>query len=111
MILDEYVYALIYNNAIFYIGRGRKNRMYKHEQDVRSGKIPNKNNTKLGSFIKDIIDRGDSITYYKVDENLNRFDACQLETALIKKYSYQLTNIASNPYNENKENSSNASAS
>lgn len=40
-----YVYNLIdpRDNSIFYVGKGKGNRMYKHEQYVLNNKLPNGN--------------------------------------------------------------------
>ena len=52
-----YVYNLIdpRNNSIFYVGKGKGNRMYKHEQYTINNKYPNGNKL-LFERIKDIKD-------------------------------------------------------
>ena len=46
---DFYVYCLIDpdDNIPFYVGKGRLNRMYKHEKDVKNGKIVNLGNVEI----------------------------------------------------------------
>ena len=53
-----YTYQLVdsSDDQTFYVGKGCENRMFKHEKDVRLGKIPNKTNYKLYHKIKKLID-------------------------------------------------------
>jgi len=58
------------NDEIFYVGKGTKNRMYKHEQIVKQGKIPH-NNYYLYEKIKSIIINNEKIIYEKIYENVS----------------------------------------
>ncbi len=82
---NYYVYVLIdpRNNKIFYIGKGQKKRMYKHERDVQNGRSPNKNNRKLGNKIKKILNTGDKVKYKKVFETDIGQEAFNKEMKLI----------------------------
>lgn len=67
-----YVYYLIdpTTSMPFYVGKGSGNRMYKHENSVKNGKIPH-NNLKLYHRIKHILDLRLSVVYKKVFDKLN----------------------------------------
>jgi hypothetical protein len=107
-----YVYYLISPDTleIFYVGKGKKYRMFKHESDVKNGRIPN-NNYKLYKKIKYILDSGNNILYKKVKENLTNDEAIELEKNEISKIKLEnLTNICPGgegndnfTYNDNKE--------
>jgi len=83
-----YTYQLVdsSDDQTFYVGKGCENRMFKHEKDVRLGKIPNKTNYKLYHKIKKLIDRGVPIRYEKLIENVGELEALALESALIEYY-------------------------
>lgn len=82
-----YVYQLIdpRNNKVFYVGKGCKNRMYEHVNNVRKGRIPNHSNTKLGNKIKKILSLGLKVKYKKVLITENEQEAYNKERAIISK--------------------------
>jgi len=86
-----YAYQLVDSSdgKTFYVGKGCKNRMYKHEKDVRLGKIPNKTNYKLYYKIKKLIDENVPILYEKLTENVNELEALALESAFIEYYGIE----------------------
>lgn len=85
--MSFYVYHLINPNTKipFYVGKGKKNRMYVHERLTKQGKIPN-NNRLLFREIKKILDGFGKIEYIKIKEGITENDALLLETQEIKKY-------------------------
>lgn len=90
-----YVYYLRHpdTNEIFYIGKGKGYRMYKHESQVKNNKFPN-NNYALYKNIKLILSENKNIIYEKIAENLNNKDAIELEKNKIKEIGLNnLTNI------------------
>jgi len=84
---DFYVYYLIdpTNEKPFYVGKGRGGRMYKHEKDVKNGKIANLTNQELTDKITSILNENKKIIYKKVEENLLNEIALECETMYIKK--------------------------
>ena len=93
----NYVYHLIdpRNNLPFYVGRGIKNRMYDHENEVKKERIPHRNKH-LYYKIKQILNSGYTITYKKIHENINLERALALEIKEIekqKKINPKLCNI------------------
>jgi len=94
-----YVYYLIdsRNNVPFYVGKGKENRMYQHEECVKKGIIPN-NNLHLFRKIKNITDEKKQIVYKKILENSDEVSAWDIETKNIQKLrneGVKLCNIAS----------------
>lgn len=81
-----YVYQLIdpRTNIVFYIGKGKSNRMYVHENYVKNGKIPN-GNKKLFDKIKEIKDLGLNIVYSKILETDDEGSAYQYENQVINE--------------------------
>lgn len=65
-----YVYTLTdpRNGAVFYVGKGKRSRMYAHEWAVKRGEIPN-GNFKLGRKIKKILSVGLRCVPVKVFES------------------------------------------
>ena len=96
---DYYTYLLIdpRNNKPFYVGKGCKYRMTKHERLVRMGKIPNKNMF-LFNKINKIIKLGFSIKYKKPIKNVSADTAFRWEVKFIeclKSKGYTLCNMSS----------------
>lgn len=85
---DFYVYCLIDpdDNIPFYVGKGRLNRMYKHEKDVKTGKIVNVGNIEMTDKIKKILSENKIIIYKKIEQKLSSIDALRLENQYIKKW-------------------------
>lgn len=83
---NHYVYCLIdpRNGLPFYIGKGKDDRMYDHEKIVSKGIVPN-NNSFLFRKIKKIKNKGLSIIYKKIYENLDDKSALAIEIDEIKK--------------------------
>ena len=81
-----YVYQLIdpRNNSIFYVGKGKNNRMYVHENYVKRGRLPN-GNKNLFEKIKEIKDLELNIIYTKVFETDDEKLAYEYENMLINK--------------------------
>jgi len=75
-----YVYHLIdpRNNTPFYIGKGKNDRMYKHEQCVNRGRVPHKNKH-LYYKIKEILNEKLNVKYIKIYENLKECNAWKKE--------------------------------
>ena len=68
------------------MGKGCGNRMYKHENDVKHEKIPNKTNYDLYYKIKQILQSGGCVQYETLGENLEELEALSLESAFIDFY-------------------------
>jgi hypothetical protein len=91
MILDNkeiyYTYELIdpRDNKVFYVGKGKNKRMYRHEQLVVNDKIPN-GNIYLYNKIKKILSLELKIIYKKQLENVTEQEALDLEEYLIGYY-------------------------
>ena len=81
-----YVYELIdpRTNITFYIGKGKNNRMYVHENYVKKGKLPN-GNKKLFEKIKEIKDLGLNIVYDKILETDDEGLAYKYENQIINE--------------------------
>ena len=104
--LRYYVYALVdpRNNKIFYIGKGKENRVFQHAkgalddilEDALSENAPN---LKLDT-IRSIISEGKKVAYYIIRHNLEEKEAYLVESTLIDMLTYssfnhdnQLTNL------------------
>jgi hypothetical protein len=107
-----YVYKLIdpRNQKTFYVGKGTKNRMYKHEQYSLRGKLPN-GNKDLYDKILEIKCLNLEIIYEKVFETKSESDSYLYENKLINKIGIEnlcnvvndklLIGIANNTKNSN----------
>jgi hypothetical protein len=93
---DYYVYHLIdpRTNIPFYVGKGRYNRMYRHEKNVLNNRIPNKNNH-LFHKIKKILTECGYIKYSKILENADEKIAYLKEAEEIKRIGR--TNLKTGP--------------
>lgn len=98
--LDSYVYALIdpRDNKIFYIGKGRGNRVFQH---CEAALQENEDSLKL-NLIRDIIASGAKVEHYILRHKLSEREAFQIESVLIDFLTYPkfntervLTNIVS----------------
>lgn len=100
--LRYYVYALVdsRNSKIFYIGKGKENRVFQHAkgalEDAFSENAPN---LKLDT-IRSIISEGKKVAYYIIRHNLEEKQAYLVESTLIDMQTYspfnhnnQLTNL------------------
>ena len=100
--LGNYVYALVdpRNSKIFYIGKGKENRVFQHTkgalEDAFSENAPN---LKLDT-IRSIISEGKKVAYYIIRHNLEEKQAYLVESTLIDMLTYspfnhnnQLTNL------------------
>lgn len=87
-IYKYYTYQLIdpFDGIPFYVGKGCGKRMFRHVNDVKSGKIPNKTNFDLFKKIKSILDKNQEILYEKLGENLTEEESLALECAFIEFY-------------------------
>lgn len=81
-----YVYNLIdpRSNSIFYVGKGKGNRMYRHERYTLNNKYPNGNKL-LYEKIKDIKDNNFEVIYKKVYETEDEFLAYEVENKIINE--------------------------
>ncbi len=83
--MQYYVYELIdpRNNKPFYVGKGKKKRMYSHVQAVKRGDTPNGSNRKLKNKIQKILSLGLNIKYKKIFLTENEDGAYQREKKII----------------------------
>ena len=96
--LAYYVYALIdpRNNKIFYIGKGKDDRVFQHAEAALND---NACDLKLDT-IRNIISDGETVRHYILRHNLNEKEAYLVESSLIDMLTYsqfnhdnQLTNL------------------
>ena len=104
--LGYYVYALVdpRNSKIFYIGKGKENRVFQHakgalEDILEDALSENAPNLKLDT-IRSIISEGKKVAYYIIRHNLEEKEAYLVESTLIDMLTYspfnhnnQLTNL------------------
>ena len=85
---EHYVYALVdpINRIPFYIGKGKKDRCFKHLKGYA-----NYNQEKL-KYIDNIRNLGFETIIYKIIENLSNLDSLKLESYFIDYYKEFLTN-------------------
>lgn len=97
--LGYYVYALVdpRDNTIFYIGKGKDNRIFQHAEDALN---EDDKSLKLDT-IREIINGGKEVSLYILRHNLGEKTAYAVESALIDLLTYKkfntshiLTNIA-----------------
>jgi GIY-YIG catalytic domain protein len=96
--LAYYVYALVdpRNNKIFYIGKGKGDRVFQHAE---AALVENDHSLKLET-IRNIISEGRQVKYYIMRHNLDEKEAYLVESSLIDMLTYpqfnhdnQLTNL------------------
>ena len=104
--LRYYVYALVdpRNNKIFYIGKGKENRVFQHAKGalkdiIEDALSENAPNLKLDT-IRSIISEGKKVAYYIIRHNLEEKEAYLVESTLIDVLTFspfnhdnQLTNL------------------
>lgn len=89
---DYYVYELAYPESmgglVFYVGKGRNDRMYKHDDEARRGI-----QSKKCDVIRQIQAQGELVVRRKVVENISHSSAINEERDLIAFYGWEkLTN-------------------
>ena len=84
---EYYVYGLVdpRENKIFYIGKGKGNRVFQHEEE--SLKHPESDKLRLQT-IKDIKDAGKEVGKIIIHCNLTENEAFAAEAALINVFEY-----------------------
>lgn len=93
---EYYVYGLIdpRTNKIFYIGKGKGNRVFEHEKESLSN--PNSEKLKL-TKISEIKETGEQVRKIIINSNLTEAEAFAAEASLINIFNYlentELTNI------------------
>lgn len=85
--LKFYVYHLInsLDGQVFYVGKGKRNRLFNHERQVDRNKIPN-NNKLLYYKIKKIKRNGGKLVYKKILVTSSEYKALNKEKKDIKKF-------------------------
>ena len=98
--LGYYVYALVdpRNSKIFYIGKGKENRVFQHaksalEDILKDALSENAPSLKLDT-IRSIISEGKKVAYYIIRHNLEEEEAYLVESTLIDMLTYS-------PFNHN----------
>lgn len=83
---DYYCYVLIdpRTDTPFYVGKGKGNRMYRHVQQVKAGKIPHRNRH-LFNKISQILESGESPLYQKLVECVTSQVAYKVEVETIAR--------------------------
>lgn len=91
--LQFYVYCLVdpRDNKIFYVGKGRANRVFNHAADALN---ENFDSLKL-AIIRDIHRAGLEVQYYIIRHGLTENEAFLVESALIDVLTYQKFNMES----------------
>ena len=81
--MKYYVYTLSFENSIFYVGKGVKDRMFIHEKRAIKG-IKSNNNSALYEKIKSILDDNKKIEYNKIFETDDECEAYKFEFETIE---------------------------
>ncbi|MGV8131888.1 MAG: NUMOD3 domain-containing DNA-binding protein [Candidatus Pacearchaeota archaeon] len=83
-----YIYGLVdpRDNVIKYIGKGCRDRMFKHVQAVKRNQCPDKNYTKFNA-LREILNEHDDIAYRKFFETSDENIAYEKEENLIKEHN------------------------
>lgn len=93
-----YTYILrnpLSGSKAFYVGKGKGNRMYKHEHKTRNHNLPNGSNGYLYREIKSILQCSGSIEYEVANDNMTEEEAFALEACYIQEYGIEnLCNVA-----------------
>ena len=88
-----YVYLLVdpRNGKIFYVGKGKGDRVLHHERLVKKGRVDNPFKCNI---ISDILKSGNEVSHYIFESNLSESDAYTLEKNVINGVGIdKLTNI------------------
>ena len=91
--LQYYVYCLVdpRDDKIFYIGKGKDNRVFQHAIDALN---ENYESLKLNT-IRDIIRTNQSVNYYIIRHGLTKDEALLVESVLIDVFTYSKFNLES----------------
>lgn len=98
---EYYVYGLIdpRTKQIFYIGKGKNNRVFEHEKEIITN--PDSEKLKLKNILE-IKDAGLEVEKIIINSNLNEEEAFAAEASLINAFNYikdtRLTNIVAGHY-------------
>jgi len=95
--LNYYVYMLVdpRDNSIFYVGKGKGNRVFQHASGILEDNI--KENDLKTKQISEIINNGKDVISYIVRHNLDEKEALMIESVLIDMIPY-LTNKVKGHY-------------
>ncbi len=103
--IGNYVYLLVdpRDNTIFYVGKGKANRVFLHEEHVRKATCPYSNFNEKEKKIYDILASGQEVLKYLVRVDLTEDEAFTVESVIINllgisemgdlNFSVSLTNI------------------
>jgi hypothetical protein len=82
-----YVYQLSsLSYGVFYIGKGKGNRMYRHSEIARGNSINRKTNIHLYNRILKIIQSDEKLVYKKIFTSENEEECLKVEIQYIKEY-------------------------
>ena len=93
---DFYVYGLVdpRDNSLFYIGKGRKKRMFEHVPLARNNRSKCNHSPKLYARIKEILTTHTDCKYIIYFSNMTEVESLAIESQLISGYNENLCNVA-----------------